>query len=232
MKKLEEILKETAKKYGEVRINRNNPYCKKADFYENELIEAFPKVLEERIPNKFKNADLNDCSDIIKDYFIQKKYNDNGLFLFGTFGVGKTYSMYALAKYFLARQIDVRVINLPSLLNIIRASFSKQEAQDSSGNSEYAFVKDMSGIEKLIKTKILIIDDIGAEKPSDWVAETLYYLINSRYEDDGVTIFTSNLKLGKLKEKIGDRIVSRIAEMCEGNIHEMVGADRRFNSVK
>jgi len=183
--------------------------------------------IENRIPPKFKNAELENSLKIIQNYFEQEEYKRKGLFLFGNFGTGKTYNIYALAKSLIRRNINVWVFNLPRILNTIRASFSKQEVfNEETGENSSAFVKDMSDIERLIDIDILIIDDIGAEKPSDWVAETLYYLINSRYENMKTTIFTSNLSLDKLADKIGDRIVSRIAEMCD--IYEVKGEDRRL----
>ena len=61
---------------------------------------------------------------------------------------------------------------------------------------------------------LLILDDIGAEKPSEWVQETLFILVNYRYEQMLPTIFTSNCGLDELEERIGKRIVSRMVEMC------------------
>ena len=179
-----------------------------------------------RIPSRFKNAELQDSSNVVQNYFEKKEYEKKGLFLFGSAGVGKTHNVYALAKSLLKKNMDVRVFNLPRLLNVIRASFSKQEIyNEDTDDYSCAFIKDMADIEKLIDLEVLIVDDIGAEKPSDWVAETLYYLINSRYENMKTTIFTSNLNLDELEDRIGDRIVTRIIEMC--NVYEMKGENKR-----
>lgn len=194
-----------------------------------QLKERVKERIENRIPSKFKNAELKKCLKIVQDYYSQKKHKEKGFFLFGGFGTGKTYNVYALAKQLITDDINVWVFNLPRLLNTIRSSFSKQEVyNEDTDNYSYAFVKDMKDIEGLINVDILIIDDIGAEKPSDWVAETLYYLINSRYEDMRTTIFTSNLSLDKLADRIGDRIVSRIAEMCD--VYEISGEDKRLKT--
>lgn len=183
--------------------------------------------IDNRIPPKFKDAKIENSLKVVQDYCSQGRYIGKGLFLYGDVGTGKTYNVYALTKQLIMNNENVFVFNLPRLLNTIRASFSKQEAyNEDTDNYSYAFVKDMSSIEKLIDLDILVIDDIGAEKPSDWVAETLYYLINSRYEEEKTTIFTSNLSLDKLADRIGNRIVSRIAEMCD--IYEMKGEDKRI----
>lgn len=221
---LNEKNKMDEKKEEELKQNKEESEEKEREYLKMKIA----KTIESKIPLKFKNAEIDDSLKVIRDYYYQGRYKEKGLFLFGDYGVGKTYNVYALAKHLIMNNIDVWVFNLPRLLNIIRASFSKQEAyNEDTGNTTYAFVKDMDGIEELIKKEVLIIDDIGAEKPSDWVAETLYYLINSRYENMKTTIFTSNLSLDKLSDRIGDRVVSRIAEMCD--IHEIKGADRRLN---
>ena len=59
------------------------------------------------------------------------------------------------------------------------------------------------------------MDDLGAEKPSDWVSEQLYMIINSRYEDMLPTIITTNCNTKELIERLGERTVSRIIEMTE-----------------
>jgi len=72
----------------------------------------------------------------------------------------------------------------------------------------------------------LFIDDFGTEKGSEWVLETLYSIIDKKYEDVIPMIITSNLDLNALGVKMGDRIASRIAEMCD--VVEMTGLDRRL----
>ena len=195
---------------------------------DNERIKA--RIIK-RIPLRFKDAELQNSGEAVQDYFNKKKYKEKGLFLFGKVGVGKTYDIYALTKSLLKENMDVQVFNLPRLLNVIRASFSKQEVYNEDADDySYAFVKDMSDIEKLINVEVLMIDDIGAEKPSDWVAETLYHLINSRYEKMKTTIFTSNLNLDELAERINHRIITRIADMCD--ICEKDGENKRIKEKK
>lgn len=88
--------------------------------------------------------------------------------------------------------------------------------------------KDDSGYrEKVINSQMFImLDDIGAEKATEWVEEFIYLVVNKRYENEHPMIFTSNLPLSQLAEKIGDRTVSRIKEMC--HIIKLDGEDRRL----
>ena len=60
---------------------------------------------------------------------------------------------------------------------------------------------------------LLLIDDLGAQKNSEWSREVLYLLIDRRYRDVRPTIVTSNLTLDQISELIDDRIASRLAEM-------------------
>lgn len=78
--------------------------------------------------------------------------------------------------------------------------------------------------EEAMHCKLLILDDIGAERPSEYVCERLYDLINHRYTNMLATIYTSNLTPFELGDRLGSRIESRVrsAEQIK-----LVGADRR-----
>ena len=69
---------------------------------------------------------------------------------------------------------------------------------------------------------LLILDDLGVERPSEWVIEELYKLLNHRYNDNKRTIFTSNLSPTQLNARLGERIVWRIVKMC-GSQHTKDG---------
>ena len=60
----------------------------------------------------------------------------------------------------------------------------------------------------------LILDDMGTEKITDWVNEKLYQIINYRYENFKSTVLTTNLSGDQLADRLGERIPSRIAQMC------------------
>lgn len=75
---------------------------------------------------------------------------------------------------------------------------------------------------------LLVLDDIGAEKASEWTQERLYSIIDHRYANCLPLIVTSNLPPAKLADQTGDRAASRLAEMCV--VVAMTGTDRRRNS--
>ena len=80
--------------------------------------------------------------------------------------------------------------------------------------------------EILNTSKIFILDDIGVEKVSEFVEEFMYMLVNEQYEKVYPIVITSNLSLSELAEKLGDRVVSRIKEMCQ--IIRLDGEDKRL----
>lgn len=138
-----------------------------------------------------------------KTYEIAKSFrvigDGSGIMFYGSFGVGKTHLAAAIANSMIGK-MSVLYISAPDLLTEIRSNMNRQ------GNS------DRMDLAK--QAKLLILDDIGAEKPSEWVRETLFVLINHRYEHKLSTIFTTNCTLAELEERLGGRISSRIAEMC------------------
>src|SRR5205085_10686639 len=85
----------------------------------------------------------------------------------------------------------------------------------------------------VMRADLLVLDDLGAEKPSEWVEETMHLIVNTRYNERRPTIFTSNYDdvpdeagdPNSLKARVGFRIHSRLHEMCE--FLELDGADYR-----
>jgi DNA replication protein DnaC len=71
----------------------------------------------------------------------------------------------------------------------------------------------------------LVIDDLGAEKSSEWAREILYLIIDKRYSDLLPTIITSNLSPKELAEKLDDRLVSRLME--DAIVIKIDGKDHR-----
>lgn len=79
--------------------------------------------------------------------------------------------------------------------------------------------------EHLAKAKVLFVDDLAAAKLTEWTEEVTYRLINHRYEQCLPSIFTSNVPPAQLRDALGERIASRLTEMCERVV--LKGDDRR-----
>ena len=142
-----------------------------------------------------------------------------GLWLFGDTGTGKTTLAMLVSKAALEAGHSVAIYSLPKLLARIRRTYDSEP----NGDSYLAF------FERLTSVDLLHIDDLGAEKRSDWVLEQLYALINERYEAQRSVLVTTNLPHEALEEQIGGRTVSRLNEMCDEIA--FFGADRRFGRV-
>lgn len=74
---------------------------------------------------------------------------------------------------------------------------------------------------------LILLDDLGAAKLTEWAEEQTYRLVNHRYENDKPMIITTNVVGERFSEVLGDRIASRLAEAAAGHVVGLVGADRR-----
>ena len=142
-----------------------------------------------------------------------------GLWLFGDTGTGKTTLAMLVSKMALEAGRSVAIYSLPKLLARIRRTYDSEPG----GDSYLAF------FERLTAVDLLHIDDLGAEKRSDWVLEQLYALINERYEAQRSVLVTTNLPHEQLEEQIGSRTVSRLCQICDEV--PLFGSDRRYGKV-
>jgi DNA replication protein DnaC len=168
-------------------------------------------------PSRFRNADIEKCPEDAKKYIFNLEPKTKGLYLHGPVGVGKTFIAYSLLRVIKENGVKGRLINSNLLLKEIREDYSNR-AVDKFYQSKFDEWIDYKGI--------LIIDDMGAEKMTDWVLDTFYSLINTRYEKELITIFTSNYNIEQMSERLGDRITSRMVEMCE--FYKQEGEDLRL----
>ena len=143
-------------------------------------------------------------------------WESDGLFLHGPPGTGKTHLAVALLKQARRTRGD-RFITVASLLLELRNSF-----RDGAEKSEMEIIDSFSG------ANIVVLDDLGVEKSSEFTIQSLYIIIDRRYSEMRPTIITSNLTLEEVAEKVGDRIASRIAGMCR--VIELKGRDRRLGA--
>jgi len=134
------------------------------------------------------------------------------LLILGPVGTGKTYQAFGAIRTLAAKGVTTgwHADTAPGLL----ASLRPRADADSEG--EYR---------KIAAVPLLLLDDVGAAKASEWTEEILYRLINDRYEAMLPGLFTSNIPAAELRAVLGDRIASRLAEMCQRVV--LRGSDRR-----
>jgi len=170
-----------------------------------------------KIPKRYKDADLEQIEPSARKEVFDLLGKKKSFMLFGDVGTGKTHTAYAIANHMnQPTEPKVKVMNLPETMSYLRENMTLGLIE-----TQLRFQEEIGF------TKYLVLDDLGAEKATDWAKETIYSIINHRYEEMLPTIVTSNLSLGQLSSHLGERIASRLAEMCE--VVELSGKDRRLD---
>lgn len=184
-----------------------------------------------RIPRRylgcsFENyAHLNPSLSLAKAHvsrFVEEyPIHDFGLLLLGPCGVGKTHlATAALLALMRDKGVQGLFYDFRDLLKEIQASYNPV-----SGTTE------MEILQPIFAAEVLVLDDLGATKMTEWVRDTLSHIINNRYNERRVTLFTSNMEdetfvkgapvderireKPNLRSQIGDALRSRLYEMCE-----------------
>ena len=151
-----------------------------------------------------------------------------GLLLMGGCGVGKTHLAVAALIEIVNSGKPGRVLfsNFQDLIQEIQASFDSEGVPSKS-----------ELLRPLLEVDLLVLDELGSQKPTTFVQDILYYVINTRYNEERTTIFTTNYydrvndaKEETLEQRIGTRLRSRLAEMADRI--EFAGAtDHRRNTL-
>ncbi len=135
---------------------------------------------------------------------------DRGLLLMGSVGVGKTHLAVSILKGLTERGFSCLFYEFSSLL---------KEIQDSYNPNTHA--SELGVLAPVLNAEVLVLDELGASKPTDWVRDTMAHVINSRYNERKFTIFTTNYldvrandREETIEDRIGVRVRSRLFEMC------------------
>lgn len=158
------------------------------------------------------------------NHFDEMLAKNQGLLFYGGVGTGKTFAAACIANQLLNQRILVIMTSFVKLLESMQG-FSED---------------DSVLIARLNRAKLLIIDDLGAERSTDYALEKVYDIVDSRYRAKLPIILTTNLSMTELKESTDiryTRIYDRIFEMCypmqfKGQSWRKVEAARRFDAMK
>lgn len=190
-----------------------------------------------RLPEFFKDKVFSNfhCRENAEAFMAAQRVanepESKGLFLYGPPGTGKTHLAAAIVNARLEKGMHAVFVTVPELMADIRCTIGR--GHDTSRLLE--IVKDVD---------LLVMDDMGAERLTDWVIEQLFDLINARSMRKKQTIVTSNYspselvarmavrdRAGKIEDDLpGHRIVSRLSEMCQKV--GMKGKDYRLGDFK
>lgn len=214
------------------------PECLKIILAEKEK-ETQRKIREEKISRLIKESGIRGIMHNMifgsfepgyrgVAYSIAKKYAEefqpdtkHGLVFYGHAGSGKTHLATAIGRYIIEeKQIPVRFMRIVDLLLEIRKTFDENETWKAENENKL--------FKKYALIPLLILDDIGSEKTTDWVRQVLYQIIDERWIEERPIIVTSNLTLEELESRLGERIASRIAGMTR--LIEMKNHDYRIKS--
>lgn len=151
---------------------------------------------------------------------------DRGLLFMGTVGVGKTHLSVAILRGLIEKGIPCLFCEFGSLLKEIQDSYNPI-----SKNSE------LRVLAPVYQAEVLVLDELGASKPTDWVRDTMMQIIGTRYNDKKLTIFTTNYLDARrnpadetLEDRIGVRLRSRLFEMCKTVLIDGDDYRRRFDA--
>ncbi|MBI4455939.1 MAG: ATP-binding protein [Acidobacteria bacterium] len=196
-----------------------------------------------RIPVRYQHCSLENYHPQHDSQFAAKGFAekfvdqfpqvDGGLLFVGSAGVGKTHLSVAILKALVERKAAHGLFyDFRDLLREIQHSWNPV-----SQSSEIEVLR------PVLEIDVLVLDELGANKPTTWVQDTMTHIINSRYNEKKVTIFTSNFpdresdgssrgpdaalmrREESLTDRVGARLRSRLYEMC--TLVEIVGEDFR-----
>jgi DNA replication protein DnaC len=155
---------------------------------------------------------------------VPETQTEHGLLLIGTCGVGKTHLAVAALKEVTLRGHSGLFYDYRELLKSIQDSYNAESQ-----------ATEMGVLEPVLKTELLVLDDVGSSKPSLWALETVGHILNTRYNEKKITVLTTNfldadsasnpepsrspglrapIADDTLTDRVGKRIRSRLYEMC------------------
>ncbi len=181
------------------------------------------RLQDARIPPRYLRCDLDNFvtypnERLLKAVERARRFADTfpaaekGLLLIGPPGIGKTHIAVSVLREVI-RSTGARGLyyDTRELLKEIRSTY------DATSNRV-----ELDVIGPVMEAELLVLDDLGAERLTDWVEETMSLIVNTRYNERRPTIFTSNWEdtpdegdLNSLVVRVGFRLHSRLREMCE-----------------
>ncbi len=202
------------------------------DCRERQIGKAISRGMGTGIPKKFRGVSFDRKPIADLDPFVLRPVRafvedvernvdaGRGMWFMGDVGTGKTSLAMLVSQAVEKAGRSVAVYPVTRLLAEIKDTY------DSDSTGSY-----MSLFRRLCSVDLLHLDDLGAEKRTEWVLEQLYAIVNERWQDERSIVVTTNIvDLDELREQIGARTVSRLLEIC-GDPLPIMGPDLRVSSA-
>lgn len=170
-----------------------------------------------KVPRRFAEARPDGRATAWAEQFAGDRFATKSLLLLGATGTGKTHFAY-------------------SVLRAVAETGTQMRWQAFTAADLYAHLRPHDGEDsqdaftRVADAALLFLDDLGAAKFTEWTEEITYRLINYRYERCLPGIFTSNVPPAHLRDHLGERVTSRLSEMCDRIV--IKGDDRRKGGAK
>jgi DNA replication protein DnaC len=188
-------------------------------------------LLTAKIPQRYEHCELDNfdvlpspdrtieraklaAEKFVQEYPMSQPF---GLLFMGPQGVGKTHLAVGIIKQLMRlKSVPCLFRTFPELLKEIQNSYNAVSQ-----------TSELSLLTPVLETEVLVLDELGAQNPSSWVRDEVAYVLNYRYNENKVTILTTNYKdeeerkdakvgiTDTLSERIGVRMRSRLYEMCK-----------------
>lgn len=158
----------------------------------------------------------------VETWVVQYPLDRNGLLLIGPSGVGKTHLAVSALKQLTGKGFHCLFCDYRELLKQIQNSYNPSVQ-----------ITELDLLRPVFETEVVLLDDLGAVKPSEWVWDTVSIILNARYNEKRTTLITSNFLDGPsasaegisgprrvvreetLGDRVGERMRSRLFEMCQ-----------------
>ena len=198
--------------------------CQKQDAHTGNLRKA-------KLPRRYENCYITNYKPnhpsqikgkkLAEEFGMKYPAFEGGLIYTGPVGVGKTHLAVSILKLLSERGFTCLFYEFGSLLKEIQDSYNPNTK-----------TSELTVLSPVLNVEVLVLDELGASKPTDWVRDTMAHIINTRYNEKRATIFTTNYPDEReaerdetLEDRIGIRLRSRLYEMCK--TVELKGEDYR-----
>jgi len=187
--------------------------CYQVEFKKHIKANMIDYLLKTGMPERLIKIAIESRPKSCYTHFLKNINKDQGLYLYGKTGTGKTIFACHAAMKLTAQLKKVMFISSLRLIMQLQDLYRTKKSV-------------MEYLKKITDANVLIIDDLGTEKITDFTVQSLYFIVNEREQNGKQTIITSNYSLTDLNVHIDDRITSRIAGMC--HVIEFKGVDMRM----